>query len=100
MLSFQDHPEREPTSGKPPRKQGHAGGDAGAQYLGECEYEVPVRDGADYLFPGELGPQVGAFSGAGLAEPPRLAGEGGEVFVPAGFPPDARESASQCVDRG
>lgn len=41
-----------------------------AQALGECEDEVPVRDGADHLLPDELNPQGCAFCGARRAEPP------------------------------
>ena len=31
------------------------------QDLGECEDEMPMRDGADHLLPDEFGPQGGAF---------------------------------------
>jgi hypothetical protein len=54
---------------------------------------MPVGDGADHLLADELCPQGGALGGAGGAEPPLLAGEGDEVFVPAGVAPYAREAA-------
>ncbi len=63
------------------------------QDLGECENEMPVRDGVDHLLPDELGPQGDALGGTGRAEPPLLAGEGNEIFVSAGVAPYARETA-------
>ena len=54
---------------------------------------MPVGNGADHLLPDEFRPQGGAFGGAGGAEPPLLAGEGDEIFIPAGVAPDARETA-------
>ena len=63
------------------------------QDLGECENEMPVGDGADHLLPDEFRSQGGAFRGAGRAEPPLLAGEGDEVFVPPNVAPYAREAA-------
>ena len=63
------------------------------QDLGECEDEMPVRNGADHLLPDEFHPQSGAFGAAGGAEPSLFAGEGDEIFVSADVAPDAREAA-------
>ena len=46
-----------------------------------------------HLLPDEFRLQSGAFGGAGRTEPPLLAGECDEVFVPAGVAPDVREAA-------
>jgi len=64
-----------------------------SQYLGECEDEMPVWDWADHLLPDEFSPKGGAFGGAGRAEPPLFAGEGDEIFVPAGVASYSRETA-------
>jgi hypothetical protein len=50
------------------------------QDLGECEYEMPVGDGADHLLADELCPQGGALGGAEGAETPLIAGEGKEFI--------------------
>jgi hypothetical protein len=63
------------------------------QDLGECEDEMPVRNGAYHLLPDEFRPQGGAFGAAGGAEPSLFAGEGDEIFVSADVAPDAREAA-------
>lgn len=63
------------------------------QDLGECEDEMPVRNGADHPLPDEFHPQSGAFGAAGRAEPSLFAGEGDEIFVFADVAPDAREAA-------
>jgi len=64
-----------------------------SQDLGECEDEMPVGNGADHLLPDEFGPQGSTLRRAGRAEPPLLAGEGDEIFVPAGVAPYTREAA-------
>jgi hypothetical protein len=63
------------------------------QDLGECEDEMPVRNGVDHLVPDEFHPQGGAFGAARGAEPSLFAGESDEVFVPAGVAPNTREAA-------
>jgi len=61
--------------------------------LWECEDEMPLRNGAEYLLPDEFHPQSGAFGAAGGAEPSMRAEEGNEIFVSADVAPDAREAA-------
>jgi hypothetical protein len=58
-----------------------------------AEKRVDLVDASDELLPDEFRPQGGAFGGAGWKEPPLLAGECDEIFVPAGVAPDAREAA-------
>lgn len=52
------------------------------QDLEECDDEVPVGDGADYLLSDEFLPRCGALRRAGRAEPPQY-GERAQVAITA-----------------